>query len=256
MVVNIHGNKSHELVDSALKVLENMRHRGAEGADNKTGDGAGIMLQIPHEFILLQGIPVPEKGKYETGLIFLTRDANEQAGILSILIEEIEREGLTLMHLRNVPTNPSCLGKDALATEPDIKQIFITGAANTDHLERTLYLIRKKIERRVQHKDFYIVSLSAKNIIYKGMLSSMQVREYFPDLTQPYFTSGLALVHSRFSTNTFPTWSLVQPFRLLAHMAKLISSAVIGIGWKRAKACSPPLPWEISKPSAPSCSRA
>lgn len=256
MVVNIHGNKSHELVDSALKVLENMRHRGAEGADNKTGDGAGIMLQIPHEFILLQGIPVPEKGKYGTGLIFLPRDANEQAGILSILIEEIEREGLTLMHLRNVPTNPSCLGKDALATEPDIKQIFITGAANTDHLERTLYLIRKKIERRVQHKDFYIVSLSAKNIIYKGMLSSMQVREYFPDLTQPYFTSGLALVHSRFSTNTFPTRSLAQPFRLLAHMAKLISSAVIGIGWKRAKACSPPLPWEISKPSAPSCSRA
>ena len=103
MVVNIHGNKSHELVDSALKVLENMRHRGAEGADNKTGDGAGIMLQIPHEFILLQGIPVPEKGKYGTGLVFLPKDEKEQAGILSIMIEEIEREGLTLMHLRNVP---------------------------------------------------------------------------------------------------------------------------------------------------------
>ena len=98
MVVNIHGNKSHELVDSALKVLENMRHRGAEGADNKTGDGAGIMLQIPHEFILLQGIPVPEKGKYGTGLVFLPKDEKEQAGILSIMIEEIEREGLTLMH--------------------------------------------------------------------------------------------------------------------------------------------------------------
>lgn len=111
MVVNIHGNKSHELVDSALKVLENMRHRGAEGADNKTGDGAGIMLQIPHEFILLQGIPVPEKGKYGTGLVFLPKDEKEQAGILSIMIEEIEREGLTLMHLRNVPTNPACLGK-------------------------------------------------------------------------------------------------------------------------------------------------
>ena len=96
MVVNIHGNKSHELVDSALKVLENMRHRGAEGADNKTGDGAGIMLQIPHEFILLQGIPVPEKGKYGTGLVFLPKDEKEQAGILSIMIEEIEREGLTL----------------------------------------------------------------------------------------------------------------------------------------------------------------
>lgn len=221
MVVNIHGNKSHELVDSALKVLENMRHRGAEGADNKTGDGAGIMLQIPHEFILLQGIPVPEKGKYGTGLVFLPKDEKEQAGILSIMIEEIEREGLTLMHLRNVPTNPACLGKDARATEPDIKQVFITGVTDADSLERTLYIIRKKIEKRVRHSDFYIVSLSAKNIIYKGMLSSMQVREYFPDLTQPYFTSGLALVHSRFSTNTFPTWSLAQPFRLLAHNGEI-----------------------------------
>ena len=234
MVVNIHGNKSHELVDSALKVLENMRHRGAEGADNKTGDGAGIMLQIPHEFILLQGIPVPEKGKYGTGLVFLPKDEKEQAGILSIMIEEIEREGLTLMHLRNVPTNPACLGKDARATEPDIKQVFITGVTDADSLERTLYIIRKKIEKRVRHTDFYIVSLSAKNIIYKGMLSSMQVREYFPDLTQPYFTSGLALVHSRFSTNTFPTWSLAQPFRLLAHNGE-INTIRGNRGWMEAR---------------------
>ena len=131
MVVNIHGNKLHELVDSALKVLENMRHRGAEGADNKTGDGAGIMLQIPHEFILLQGIPVPEKGKYGTGLVFLPKDEKEQAGILSIMIEEIEREGLTLMHLRNVPTNPACLGKDARATEP---RYFRTPCVTTEVL--------------------------------------------------------------------------------------------------------------------------
>ena len=221
MLVNIHGDKSHELVDSALKVLENMKHRGAEGADNKTGDGAGILLQIPHEFILLQGIPVPEKGKYGTGLIFLPRDEKKQAAILSIVIEEIEREGLTLMHLRNVPVNSNILGKDALATEPDIKQVFITGVTDVDGFERTLYIIRKRIERRVTDKDFYVVSLSSKNIVYKGMLSSVQVREYFPDLTQPYFTSGLALVHSRFSTNTFPTWSLAQPFRLLAHNGEI-----------------------------------
>lgn len=221
MIVNIHGNKSHELVDSALKVLENMKHRGAEGADNKTGDGAGIMLQIPHEFILLQGIPVPEKGKYGTGLVFLPKDEEEQAHMLSIMIEEIEREGLNLMHLRNVPVNSSILGKDAAATEPDIKQVFITGATDVENLERTLYIIRKKIEKRISHKDFYIVSLSSKNIIYKGMLSSTQVRDYFPDLTQPYFTSGLAVVHSRFSTNTFPTWSLAQPFRLLAHNGEI-----------------------------------
>ena len=110
MVVNIHGGKSHQLVDDALKVLENLRHRGAEGADCKTGDGAGILLQIPHEFILLQGIPVPEKGKYGTGLIFLPKDEKRQQEILSIMIEEIEREGLQLMHLRTVPTNPDCLG--------------------------------------------------------------------------------------------------------------------------------------------------
>ena len=221
MIVNIHGNKSHELVDSALKVLENMKHRGAEGADNKTGDGAGIMLQIPHEFILLQGIPVPEKGKYGTGLVFLPKDGQEQSRMLSVMIEEIEREGLNLMHLRNVPVNSSILGKDASATEPSIKQIFITGSTDTENLERTLYIIRKRIENRIHHKDFYIVSLSSKNIVYKGMLSSVQVREYFPDLTQPYFTSGLAVVHSRFSTNTFPTWSLAQPFRLLAHNGEI-----------------------------------
>lgn len=234
MIVNIHGNKSHELVDAALKVLENMRHRGAEGADNKTGDGAGIMIQIPHEFILLQGIPVPEKGKYGTGLVFLPKDAKEQSNILSIMIEEIEREGLTLMHLRNVPTNSSILGKDALATEPDIKQMFITGVTDVENFERTLYIIRKKIENRVQNKEFYIVSLSNKNIVYKGMLSSLQVREYFPDLTNHYLTSGLALVHSRFSTNTFPTWSLAQPFRLLAHNGE-INTIRGNRGWMEAR---------------------
>ena len=234
MIVNIHGNKSHELVDNALRVLENMRHRGAEVG--KDGDGAGIMLQIPHEFILLQGIPVPEKGKYGTGLVFLPKEAHAQQEILSVMIEEIEREGLQLMHLRTVPTNPDCLGEAALATEPDIKQIFITGVSDDklDVFARTLYLIRKKIERRVSHPDFYICSLSNTNIIYKGMLSSMQVRQYFPDLTNPYFTSGLALVHSRFSTNTFPTWSLAQPFRLLAHNGE-INTIRGNRGWMQAR---------------------
>ena len=234
MIVDIHGNKSHDLVDSALKVLENMKHRGAEGADNKTGDGAGIMVQIPHEFILLQGIPVPEKGKYGTGLVFLPKNEKEQAQILSVMLEEIEREGLTLMHLRSVPVNSDILGKSAQETEPAIKQVFITGTTDTDNLERTLYIIRKKIEKRIQHKDFYIVSLSSKNIVYKGMLSSVQVREYFQDLTQPYFTSGLAIVHSRFSTNTFPTWSLAQPFRLLAHNGE-INTIRGNRGWMEAR---------------------
>ncbi|EGN56504.1 glutamate synthase [Hallella multisaccharivorax DSM 17128] len=223
MVVNIHGGKSHQLVDDALKVLENLRHRGAEGADGKTGDGAGILLQIPHEFILLQGIPVPEKGKYGTGLIFLPKDEKRQQEILSIMIEEIEREGLQLMHLRTVPTNPDCLGEAAAESEPAIKQVFITGVPDdkVPIFDRMLYLIRKRIERRIQDKDFYICSLSSKNIVYKGMLSSLQLRQYYPDLTNSYFTSGLALVHSRFSTNTFPTWSLAQPFRLLAHNGEI-----------------------------------
>ena len=236
MVVNIHGNKSHDLVDNALKVLENMRHRGAEGADGRTGDGAGIMLQIPHEFILLQGIPVPEKGKYGTGLIFLPKDEVKQSEILSIMIEEIEREGLSLMHLRNVPTNHDCLGEAAAANEPAIKQVFVTGVSDdkVPVFERTLYIIRKKIEKRVKDKDFYICSLSSKNIIYKGMLTSQQVRQYYPDLTNNYFTSGLALVHSRFSTNTFPTWSLAQPFRLLAHNGE-INTIRGNRGWMQAR---------------------
>ena len=261
MLVNIQGGKSHELVESALKVLENMRHRGAEGADNKTGDGAGIMLQIPHEFILLQGIPVPEKGKYGTGLLFLPKDGKDQAVILSVIIEEIEKEGLTLMHLRNVPTCPEILGEAALANEPDIKQIFITGFTESETADRKLYIIRKRIENRIRksdiptREDFYIVSLSTKNIVYKGMLSSLQLRNYFPDLTNSYFTSGLALVHSRFSTNTFPTWGLAQPFRLLAHNGE-INTIRGNRGWKPVRVYSPLPPWETSGRYAPSCNRA
>ncbi len=235
MVVNIHGGKSHDLVDNALKVLENMEHRGAETRD-KTGDGAGIMLQIPHEFILLQGIPVPEKGKYGTGLVFLPKDEKAQQDILSVIIEEIEREGLTLMHLRAVPTNPEVLGAAAREVEPDIKQIFVTGIADEQVpvFERILYKIRKRIENRVDNEDFYICSLSNKNIIYKGMLTSGQLRRYFPDLSNDYFTSGLALVHSRFSTNTFPKWKLAQPFRLLAHNGE-INTIRGNRGWMKAR---------------------
>jgi len=267
MIVNIHGGKSHQLVDNALKVLENMEHRGAETRD-KTGDGAGIMVQIPHEFILLQGIPVPEKGKYGTGLVFLPKDEKAQQEILSVMIEEIEREGLQLMHLRAVPTNPEVLGAAAREVEPDIKQMFITypnsltpdpsprgeGSdylhSNVSELDRKLYIIRKRIENRVEAlaklstplspwrgaggEAFYICSLSTKNIIYKGMLTSGQLRRYFPDLSNEYFTSGLALVHSRFSTNTFPKWKLAQPFRLLAHNGE-INTIRGNRGWMKAR---------------------
>ncbi|MBP9999049.1 MAG: glutamate synthase large subunit [Bacteroidales bacterium] len=235
MVVNIHGGKSHELVDNALRVLENMEHRGAETRD-KTGDGAGILVQIPHEFILLQGIPVPEKGRYGTGIVFLPKDEARQNAILTIVIEEIEREGLNLMHLRNVPTCPDVLGKGAREVEPDIKQIFVTGISEdrAPEIERILYRIRKKIENRVTDEDFYICSLSSKDIIYKGMLTSGQLRRYFPDLSNAYFTTGLALVHSRFSTNTFPKWKLAQPFRFLCHNGE-INTVRGNRGWMQAR---------------------
>ena len=235
MVVNIHGNKSHELVDNALRVLENMEHRGAETRD-KTGDGAGILLQIPHEFILLQGIPVPEKGHYGTGIVFLPKDAERQSEILRVMLEEIERVGLQLMHLRTVPVNTDVPGVAAREVMPDIKQVFITGVADEDVpvFDRILYKIRKKIENRIQDEDFYICSLSSKNIIYKGMLTSGQLRRFFPDLSNNYFTSGLALVHSRFSTNTFPKWKLAQPFRLLCHNGE-INTVRGNRGWMKAR---------------------
>jgi glutamate synthase (NADPH/NADH) large chain len=240
MLVHLRGEKSHEIVESALKVLENLRHRGAEGADNMTGDGAGIMVQIPHEFILLQGIPVPVKGKYGTGLVFFPKDPAQREEMLQIMKEEMEREELSLMHIRQVPTCPDMLGADARAVEPDIRQIFVTGCNEQQLLELKLYIVRKRIENRVEKtglpakRDFYVVSLSSRTIVYKGMLETMQLRHYYPDLVNDYFTSGLALVHSRFSTNTFPRWSLAQPFRLLAHNGE-INTIRGNRGWMEAR---------------------
>jgi len=227
LLVDIHGNKSHDIVEKGLQVLENMLHRGAESADNKTGDGAGITLQIPHEFILLQGIPVPERGKYGTGLVFLPQDEDQASSCMEVLQNIIEQEGLKMLAVRDVPVNSEILGEISRQNEPIIKQIFITGEDRAEVLERKLYIVRKKMEKKIykssldDKRSFYIVSLSTQRIIYKGMLTSTQLRTYFSDLTNPYFTSGLALVHSRFSTNTFPSWDLAQPFRLLGHNGEI-----------------------------------
>ncbi|KAA6302428.1 MAG: Ferredoxin-dependent glutamate synthase 1 [Candidatus Ordinivivax streblomastigis] len=227
LLVDIHGNKSHDIVEKGLQVLEHMLHRGAESADNKTGDGAGIMLQIPHEFILLQGIPVPEKGKYGTGLVFLPQDTDQAALCMEVLQNIVEQEGLKMLATRDIPVNSSILGEISRANEPVIKQIFIVGEDRPEVLERKLYIVRKKIEKKIhkssldEKRSFYIASLSTQRIVYKGMLTSTQLRDYFPDLINPYFTSGLALVHSRFSTNTFPSWDLAQPFRLLGHNGEI-----------------------------------
>jgi len=227
LVLNLHGEKSHEIVENGLQVLENMVHRGAESADNKTGDGAGILIQIPHEFILLQGIPVPAKGKYGTGLVFLPKDTKKAELCLNVIKENVEKEGLTLLAIRDVPVNSNILGEISASNEPQTKQIFVTGSTSQEELERKLYIVRKKIENSIskssisKERSFYIVSLSTKQMIYKGMLTSLQLREYFPDLSDKNFTTGIALVHSRFSTNTFPTWDLAQPFRMMGHNGEI-----------------------------------
>ncbi len=227
LLVNVKGIKSHRLVEQGLQVLEHMVHRGAEGADPKTGDGAGIMVQVPHEFILLQGIPVPEKGRYGTGLVFMPRDVESQHTILDIIEREALELGLKLMAVRDVPVNNEQLGTVARAAEPAIRQIFVSDEESDRPIEIRLYLLRKAVEKKVAAADiagkeaFYIVSLSSRVIIYKGMLSSLQLRYYYPDLMNPRFTTAMALVHSRFSTNTFPTWALAQPFRMLGHNGEI-----------------------------------
>ncbi|MCM1094135.1 MAG: glutamate synthase large subunit [Lachnospiraceae bacterium] len=242
LLVNIRGIKSHQLVEKGLQVLEHMVHRGAEGADPKTGDGAGIMVQIPHEFILLQGIAVPEKGRYGTGLVFLPEDEENQQLILDIIEREAIEMGLSLIAVRDVPTNNESLGVVAREAEPEIKQIFIADERTTDDLDPKLYILRRRIEKKIaasaipEKDSFYIVSLSSRILVYKGMLSSLQLRYYYPDLMNPHFTTGMVLVHSRFSTNTFPTWSLAQPFRMLGHNGE-INTIQGNRMWMKAREC-------------------
>ena len=242
LLVNVRGIKSHHLVEKGLQVLEHMVHRGAEGADPKTGDGAGIMVQIPHEFILLQGIPVPEKGRYGTGLVFFPRNEDTVQIILGIIEREAIELGLKLIAVRDVPTNNEQLGSVAREAEPVIKQIFVSDEESDEPVEIRLYLLRKAVEKKVRSlslygkDDFYIVSLSSRIIIYQGLLSSLQLRYSFPDLMNPRFTTAMALVHSRFSTNTFPTWSLAQPFRMLGHNGE-INTIQGNRLWMKAREC-------------------
>ncbi len=225
-VANIKGRKSNEIVLRGLEVLVNMTHRGAESADNKSGDGAGILMQVPHDlFITFFNLPSP--GKYGTGLVFLPRNEKERLACLNELNKQIISEGLELIGYRDVPVNNKVLGDIAKGNEPVIKQIFVQGNYEQDELERKLFLTRKITENAIrsstlkQKDHFYIVSLSSKVFIYKGMLTPEQLGAYFLDLQNPRMASAIALVHSRFSTNTFPTWDLAQPFRLLAHNGEI-----------------------------------
>ena len=226
-VAHIKGQKSHDIIQRGLTVLLNMDHRGATSSDNKTGDGAGILMQLPHDFYVSLRIPVPEPGKYGTGLVFLPEAEEEAAYCIEVLNRYVEAEELTLICWRDVPVDNSVIGEIAKRSEPRIRQIFVKGNYEQDILERKLYLARKQAERVVREsqladKDaFYLPSFSSKILIYKGMFTPGQLRDYFKDLTNPAMTSAIALVHSRFSTNTFPTWSLAQPFRMIAHNGEI-----------------------------------
>ncbi len=227
-VAHIKGKPSHDIVRRGLEVLLNMDHRGAISADNSTGDGAGILMQLPHEFITEElKIPVGEPGKYGTGLIFLPKDEKEADLCIDVLSKHIQDEGLTLVGYRDVPVDHSAPGEIAKTTEPAIKQVFVKANLEKDALERKLYVVRKLAEKEIgesklKYKDcFYQPSFSAKIIVYKGMLTPEQLRDYFLDFKNEKFKSAIALVHSRFSTNTFPTWDLAQPFRIVAHNGEI-----------------------------------
>jgi len=226
-VAHIHGNQSHDIVERGLQILINLTHRGAESADNKTGDGAGILTQVPHDFFVRSGITLPAPGSYGTGLLFLPRDKKQTEQCKNWLEEIITQEKLNLLAFRKVPVNNSILGEIALTSEPRIEQVFIGSDEEQDELERKLYIVRKQIETKVRNshlkdKDiFYIPSLSSRTIIYKGLFTPDQLRDYYPDLQHPDFKSAIALVHSRFSTNTFPSWDLAQPFRFIAHNGEI-----------------------------------
>ncbi|MDQ6815371.1 MAG: glutamate synthase large subunit [Bacteroidota bacterium] len=233
-VANIKNNKSHQIVSDALTVLENMEHRGACGCENNTGDGAGITIQTPHEFFfdecLKTGIQLPAFGKYAAGVIFFPQDVPLREECRNILNRSAEKLGLEVLHYRKVPVDPQGIGASALSVEPEIEQVFIAcpdNISNSEEFERKLFVLRNYATHTISNsvkKDavgFYLASLSFKTVIYKGQLTSTQLRNYYPDLNDRRVVSAFALVHSRFATNTFPSWKLAQPFRYIAHNGEI-----------------------------------
>lgn len=228
-VANIKGQQTNDIVRRGLEVLVNMTHRGAESSDNKSGDGAGILMQVPHEFCASLGFDLPKPGQYASGLVFLPKNEKEALACQEILNKNLLEEGLELIGYRDVPVDSSVIGEIALRTEPRIRQVFVTrnGNMEQDVFERKLYIARKLTESQVRNSEltekegFYIPSLSSKIFIFKGMLTPEQLGQYFLDLQNSKVKSAISLVHSRFSTNTFPTWDLAQPFRILAHNGEI-----------------------------------
>lgn len=244
-VANIKGEKSHSLVKKAIQVLENLSHRGAVGADPKTGDGAGILLQIPDEFFRIQcdtlGYKLPPVGEYGVGMVFLPRETAVKLQCEGIIERIVNEEGQKVISWRDVPVNNRVLGESAIGTEPTIKQIFIASSCkNQDEFEKVLYIIRKRAEKEVRElvtesvEYLNICSLSSKTIVYKGLFLAYQIKEYYVDLNDFNFKTAIAVVHQRYSTNTFPTWGLAQPFRYLAHNGE-INTIRGNINWMNAR---------------------
>jgi glutamate synthase domain-containing protein 2/glutamate synthase domain-containing protein 1/glutamate synthase domain-containing protein 3 len=246
-VVNMKGQRSHDIIHQALQILVNLRHRGACGCESNTGDGAGILIQMPHRFMEQAaadtGIALPGPGEYGVATLFLPTEEAHARKCERRLAEIIEEEGQRLLGWRTVPTNNSNLGETARAGEPLVRQVFVgrgPGVKDLMDFERKLYLIRRRAENTIRYsgnratQDFYVCSLSCKTLVYKGMLMSEQVEEYYPDLTDPAMISALALVHSRFSTNTFPSWPRAHPYRYLAHNGE-INTLRGNVNWMRAR---------------------
>ncbi len=244
-IVNIRGRASHSIVRQGVGILNRLAHRGAVGADPKTGDGAGILLQLPHEFFS-QAVKfkLPPAGAYGVGLVFLPRDEAQRKECKAAFGGAIESEGQTLLGWREVPVNDSDIGRTARNTQPVIEQVFIgKGRKVNDRLEfeRRLYQIRRQMEKQCKAAGFYITNLSSRTVAYKGLLMPGQISGFFPDLSDERLKSAIALVHSRYSTNTFPTWDLSQPFRLLAHNGE-INTLRGNVNWMKARGLDVILP--------------
>lgn len=249
-IANIHNRKTHKIVQDGLKILENLEHRGAVGADPKAGDGAGILIQMPDAFFRKEAgklrITLPTEGHYAVGMLFMPRAENDRTRIIKLTEKIVAEEGQTVLGWRDVPVDNSDLGESVKPTEPHHMQVFVARAAtcaDQDAFERKLFVIRKRIfntllaeEGRVP-EELYIPSFSSRTIVYKGMLLAAQVGQYYKDLRDPEMTTALALVHQRFSTNTFPTWSLAHPFRMICHNGE-INTKRGNVNWLAARYAS------------------
>ena len=261
-IVHIKGQKSHATVRQGLELLTNLTHRGAVGADAQAGDGAGILIQLPDAFLRGEctqlGIHLPAVGEYAVGMVFLPRDTHERSQCEAVFADIIAREQAVLLGWRDVPVDNHKLGYSVKPVEPFIRQIFIqkgVGGADQNAFERKLFVIRKQVENAIrdlnlkQGRFFYVPSLSSLTLVYKGMLLAEQVGSFYPDLSDERMVSALALVHQRFSTNTFPSWDLAHPFRMIAHNGEIntLRGNVNGMAARRHSIASKILGEDIHK---------